>query len=402
MSSRNRIGSGWLSRARVVFHKEWTDNLRDRRSILSALAYSLFGPLLVAWMVQALADDPAQRRIEVPTVGIENAQGLAEALATRPGAELVAAPTADQSELKEAVRSGDLDLVLVVDEGYTSRYRDLRPATLHLIVDSSRTDSVRAAARLRYELTRWSTEVASFRLTARGVDPGVARPFQLDTADVATPQAKSLRVLGGLPIFFLLAAFIGGMNVAIDVTAGERERRSMESLLVHAVPASALAVGKWLAAVVFATASLAVMLALSVVALGGAAQAAGLPLRFGTPEAVRIFVVLLPLALLAPALQMALAIFARSFKEAQTQLSLLLFVPMVPGFLLMLDRLRVTPLLHAIPAVGQQVQMLEILRGASPSPDLVALCVVTTVLVTGLCVGMVARWLRREALVLGL
>jgi sodium transport system permease protein len=338
-----------LQQILTVFKKECTDSLRDRRSLGSALLFSLFGPLVVAGMIGTLAEERAMDGpLEVAFVGAERAPNLVDFLAAQ-GIVALEAP----ADVEEAVRRGEVDFAVRLAEDYGESFRTFEPAVVELVFDGSRERGFRDMRRVRDLVEAWSGQVAQQRLVLRGVDPRITRPVRVELRDFATPRARGVRVLGSLPMFFLLAAFFGAMNVAIDVTAGERERGSLESLLVHAISTRTLATGKWLATTVFGLLAVALTLAVSVVVFRPERfEGLGVRVDLGVADALAILCVLLPLVLLAPALQMLIAMFSKNFKEAQTYISLLLFVPMVPGFLLLLEVLDIVPWMHAVPVLA--------------------------------------------------
>ena len=381
----------------TVLAKELRDSARDRRSMVSAFAYALFGPLLVAFMLGFLADQQeADRIMQVPVLGGERVPALLDHLRAE-GAEIIEAPT----DYRQAVQSGDLPFVLVVSEDFVDQYQQLEPARLELLYDNSRSDGRGQRRRLERAIESWSTHVVTLRLLARGLDPRLVAPVELQRRDLATPSALGAQILGSLPMFFLLSAFVCGMSVAIDTTAGERERGSLESLLVHAAPTEALAIGKWLAAVLFNVAGLVFMLGVSILVLQPERfTSLGVAIRFGIPEAAAVLVVMLPLVIMVPALQMLMAIFARSFKEAQTYLSLLIFLPMIPGFMLLLDAFDITPWMHSVPVLAQQIQIVQLIRGEPVSQGAFFGAALTTLGTGALLVWLVGRLLGQERIVM--
>ncbi len=383
-------------KALTVFRKELLDSWRDRRSLTSALTFSLFGPLLTA-MALSLVLRPDDRTVELAVAGADRAPSLVRFLEQN---DVTVRPS--PADPKAAVRRRDLELALVVPEDYAADFRQSRPARVELVYDASRTKRRADVRRVETLLATYSRQVANLRLMARGISPQVAQPVRVDQVDLSTAASRAAFALASLPIFLLMAAFVAGMNVAIDTTAGERERGSLESLLVHPIPRGALALGKWMSATVFNLLGVVLTLGLMIVVLrSDRMQRLDVPVGIGTGEALMILAVLIPLALLAPALQMLISIFSRSFKEAQTYLSLLLLVPMLPGFVLTLGQTETQPWMEAVPLLGQQILVLKILRGEATDPALHALLAVATLAATVLSIAAIARLLRNERIVLG-
>jgi sodium transport system permease protein len=381
----------------AVFVKEALDALRDRRSLTSALIYSLFGPLVMGMALSAVARRGTEGTLELTVAGADRAPSLVRYLEQN-GVEVRQPST----EVRKAVRAGDLDLALVVPGEYAGDFRASRPARLELVHDGSRSDVRGPVRRVQSLVERYSGQVTAQRLTLRGISPQVAQPVRLAEVDVSTAASRAALALGMLPIFLLMAVFIGAMNVAIDTTAGERERGSLESLLVHAVPRSDLTLGKWMAASAFNLLGVALTVLVSVLVLRWDRLAElDVPLALGTGDALRILALLIPLALFAPALQMLIALFARSFKEAQTYLSLLMFAPTIPGFLFAFQRIDTEPWMHTLPVLAQQVLIGDLLRGKPIDPAAQAAAAVATLAAATVCLFVTARLLRHERIVLG-
>jgi sodium transport system permease protein len=206
-----------------------------------------------------------------------------------------------------------------------------------------------------------------------------------------------------LPIFLLVAAFTGGMNIAVDATAGERERGSLEALLVQPIATGSVVLGKWAAAAAGSAISVVLMLAVtsSVLALPQI-RVIDLPIGLSFDEAVVAAVILMPLALLAPALQMLVSVFATSYKEAQTHVSLLLLVPTVPGFLVSFGSLTDSALLRLTPIVSQQYLLTDMFGGVMPTPVATAGAAAATIVSAGMALAMTSFLLSRERLFTGI
>jgi sodium transport system permease protein len=386
------------TKALAVFAKEALDAARDRRSLTSALSFALFGPLVLAMALAAVAkssDDDGPLQLTVAGAG--NAPALVRYLEQN-GVEI----SHSSGGVEPAVRRGDLKVALVIPDDYGKDFRASRPARVELVHDASRMGSRTPVRRVERLLERYSAQVAGLRLTARGISPKVVQAVRLDEVDLSTAASRAAFALATFPIFLLMSAFIGGMNVAIDTTAGERERGSLETLLVHAVPRSDLVVGKWMAAVAFNLLAVVLTLFFSFLVLRwDRLQRMDIPVALSIEDALRLLALLLPLALLAPALQMLIALFARSFKEAQTQLSLLMLLPMIPGLLLSFQSFEPRPWMRAVPILAEQVVMRDLLYGKIITPSTLALTVGATLTLAAVCLGVTSRLLCHERIVLG-
>ena len=384
------------SQAWTVFQKELRDSLRDRRSLTSALLFALFGPLVVGWALLSLARLHQDRTLELPVTGAEQAPSLVHYLEQR-GVEITAAPADPQA----AVRSGEVAAVLVIPEDYPREFRASQSARVRLIHEASRSETAPTVQRIRRLISAYGEQTAGLRLLARGLSPELLRPLEVDEIDLSTTTSRAARLLIMLPIFVLMSTFVGGMNVAIDVTAGERERLSLEALLVHPVSRVALAAGKWAAAATLNLLVVILTLAVSVAMLESSKiQSLELRIGLGTGEALAVLAILLPLVALAPAVQMLISTFARSFKEAQTYMSLLLMVPALPGFLFAFNSLRPAPWMDRLPLIGHQTLVTAALRGETPQVSSQLILAAVTLLLAVLCIAATGRLLQHERIVL--
>jgi sodium transport system permease protein len=387
-----------MHQARVVLRKELTDYVRDRRSLLSALLMPVFGPTLFAVMFSVIASwNREDALLVVPVAGARNAPNLV-AFLERHGARVETAP----ADYEQKIRDGDLDLAISVPDDYGKDFVGGRPAALQLVIDGSRNKSRAPVRRVEQLLSQYSSQLGSLRLLARGVSPSLAAPLAVSEVDLATPEKTAAQLLNVVPIFLLLACFVGGMHLAIDCTAGERERGSLEPLLVNPVSRPALLAGKWIATVLVAMLALLVTLVAFEVALSRVPlQDLGVKVSLSARDGARLFALAVPLALCAAAFELSLALFARTFKEAQTYLSLLLVVPMLPATFLALSPLRERLALMCIPVLSQAMLFGNVLRGERVPIAYIAASAAATVLLGLAFFALAVRLLGNERIVFG-
>ena len=379
----------------VVFVKELTEAVRDRRSLASALFYAVWGPLAMALALMALARDRgADAPLTLAVADQARAASLVAFLAER-RVDVINA----SDEVSDEVRDRKRAVALLIGDEYPKDFQAARPAPVTLLYDGSWTESSRKADRVRTLLAEYAARVSQTRLVLRGISPRSVAALDVEERDLSTDVRRAATVLGTLPIFVLLAAFIGGMGVAADLGAGERERGSLESLLIHPVPRGALAAGKFAAAALLSLATVTLtLLACRLVLQHPRVQAIDLPVGLSAEDAAEMWVLLAPLALFAAAVQLFVALLAKTYKEAQTQLSLLLFVPMLPGFMFAFGALTPEPWMAWLPVLGQQAMISDVLRGQPLALGALGLTLVTLA-AAGLAVLGVARLLDREAIV---
>ncbi len=388
-----------IGRVFTVFAKEVRDALRDRRTALMVLVASVVtGPVtlvLVAQFVSGLEERAATLKVRM--VGAEHAPALVNFL-QRADVEMERAPEDYAARVKE----GRLDAVIVVPAGFHERWLAHEDARVELVYDNSRTESSPAIRQSERLLDAFNRETAQLRLMARGVSPSLNESVRVDRINAATPRQRGAVLLFIIPMFAILAPLLGGMTLAIDATAGERERGSLEPLLAHPVPTAVFAVGKWLAAwASAATVALVTLAGFLAAALLFAQRKLPALLQFGWPEFALFVAVVVPLAALTSAAQMLISTFGRTYREAQTYVSYLAtavtFVPLV----VMFSGAREAPWQAAVPALGQLMALTRILRGDGLSAwDAFVPAAVCLGLAVA-AVAAVARLLRDERIVFG-
>ena len=316
-----------LTRVLIVVHKELIDGFRDRRALYSVVFSALLGPLMVGFMLNRMANQQrGAQDIQVPVVGRENAPILVNWLEQQAGVEITPGPP----DAEAAVRDRKMEFVLVISKDFAEKFRSSRPAPVQLVSDSTRQSAGAEIRRLRSLLGRFSAETGGLRLIARGVSPAVASVLDVQEIEISSAQQRAGAILNLIPMFVALAAFVSGMQIATDSTAGERERGSLEPLLVNPIPRLELVAGKWLAAAAASAGGLGATLVItSTVVLFLPLEDLGFRFRFGILDALLLLGAILPMALIAPAVQMYLASFARSFKEAQSYMGALILLPML-------------------------------------------------------------------------
>ncbi len=379
----------------AVAGKELREIVRDRRSLGSALFYAAWGPCVMAIALAAIARNRAgDTSLTLTVQGHTSAPALMSFLRER-SVTIVPHETAAQR-----VRAHERPVALVVAADYPNAFEQARPARVTVVYDASWSESGSQAARVRTLLTEYGRRVGDTRLILRGVSPAAATPLRVDDQDLSTSASRAAMALATLPIFVLLATFIGGMGVASDLTAGERERNSLEALLLNPVSRAAIIGGKWLATTTVALVTLLLTLGVSIAVLRHPRiQSIDLPVGLSPADAAAMWWVLVPLALCASALQVLVALRTRSYKEAQTQLSLLVFLPMVPGFLFAFSAIAQDSWLRWLPVTGHQLLLSDVLRGVLVAGADVVAVTVATVATTAFALWYATTLLGRENIV---
>jgi sodium transport system permease protein len=358
----------------TVFLKEVKENLRDRRTLISAfLTGPLLGPLLFVMLINVTLNrelDKAEKPLPVPVIGAEYAPNLVAAL--KAGGVVPGAAVADPVQ---SVRKQEADVVLRIAADYGKAWRKGEPVQVELFYDSSQRDANTSVERVTQLVEGYARQQGALRLVARGLSPSTAWPLQVARRDQATPQSRAVLMFAMLPYFFVITIFMGGMYLAIDLTAGERERQSLEPLFANPVPRWKILCGKLAAICVFSTASLLItLLAFAVVGQFIPTEKIGMELDLGAHFAIHVLLLMLPLVLLLSALQSMVAAFAKSYREAQTYLSLLMLVPIIPSAVLSFMPIKAQAWMYAVPLLGQNLGIMQLLRGDGVSAEQIGLC----------------------------
>ncbi|MCC6587450.1 MAG: ABC transporter permease [Bryobacterales bacterium] len=386
-----------LRRIVTVTRKELKDAFRDRRQLVSILVASLASPLLIALLFNRIAEDRrGAEEIKVPVVGRQYAPVLLDWLGQQAGVQVVPGP----ADAEGAVRERKEDLVVVIPKDFAERFRDSKPAKVKLVSDSTSSRGRFKVERVRTLLQRYGAEIGGLRLIARGVSPVIASAVNVENVEVSSAQQRAAMILNMIPMLVMIAAFIAAMSIATDATAGERERGSLESLLINPVPRLELVTGKWLAAAISSCGCMLLTLVIvSTVVFRLPLQDLGVRFRFGVPEALLLMAAALPMSLVAPALQMYLSTFARSFKEAQGYVSYLMLLVTMPVVLHTFYPITGRTWTLAVPVIGQFALALDVISGKTPSPAALLAGLATAIATAAICLHLTRRLFERETII---
>lgn len=385
-----------------VFRKEFIDSARERRALASALLFGpLFGPVLFAIVVSftvSLQVDESVESIEIPIVGGEGAPNLVAYLGQQ-FIDVEPKRFRDPDALREAVRSGDRKVGLVVDDRFGQALQDGDPARVWIVADQSNASAQIPLQRVRAAIAEYAATIGAQRLLLRGIDPQLARPFAILTDDVSTPSGRAVLLLGMMTYFLLFAMLLGGFQVAIDTTAGERERGSLEPLLTLPVRRRDLVLGKVATAAVF----MAISLALAVTAFATAVRfmplaEIGMTANLSPWACVKIWAVVAPFAVLGAGMMTFVASFTKSFREAQTYTSIAMTVPPLPVLFSIFNPLQPSLALMPIPSLSQHLLVTAVIKGQGIDPVHALLSAACTVVIGVLCTWGAVRRFRSEKL----
>jgi sodium transport system permease protein len=348
----------------VVFMKEFRETLRDRRSLVLLAMFTLMYPLMLGYMLNKQierATKPEREGIELAVIGAAQAPNLMaqfkqKNITVRP------ADAMDEKAIGELLRSRKVVAVLRIDDKFTENYQAMRPAPVELWFDSVIDNGPRVRD-VEAVLNAYSMDIASARLLAHGVSPVTMAPVKVQRYDTGGTAGRS-GVIGAMIGFLFFPAFGCCLSAAVDSTAGERERRSMEVLMAQPVRTWELIGGKWLAAGILSVLAITLELALAHGILSWLPlEEVGTSWRVTSLDLAMICLASVPLSLLAAAVHIAMAMNAKSFKEAQTTASVVMLVPMIPGVVVSMMELKTAAWMYAVPMLSNQTLLGEVAKG---------------------------------------
>jgi sodium transport system permease protein len=389
MSNRKNGGMKGIG---IVFRKETRENFRDRRAIFNSL---LLGPILfpfmfiaLVWFTTAAEQERAEKTLEVPVVGAELAPSLIRFLEQQ--GMVVKEPPADPEAV---VRSQDELVIIRILPEYPEKWRAGEPAPVEVIADPSRQESSVPIRRVKTLLAIYGQQTGVLRLQLRGVAPQVMSAVDIRDVDLSTAKSRAILAMIFLPYVLMITAFTGGMHLAMDTTAGEKERKSLEPLLINPVPRWQIMTGKLITTTLFAMASLALTLVsfklvLPLMPVG----AFGIDLSLSVVSLFQILLIIGPVAILASSLLTLLASFAKTYREAQSYMSLVVMIPLIPSIIFMANPIKPELSMMAVPLFSQNLLIGEIIRGDAIPMLWYAVSICST-LAIGLALAVVAATL---------
>ena len=381
----------------VVAKKEILDALRDSKSLATAFsmplltAVALFGTLHFVVAMQTPSD-----KITLPVAGAENAQPLMDRF-IEAGIEVVEAP----ENPEQSIIDQQWDAVVIIPEDFVEDFRQQKPAQIELLSDHSRTSAMSKVYKIRQIMEQWSGEIGALRLINRNVDPSIFRAAQIQNINVSSDQRVALKIIGGLPLVIMLSVFGVGIGMASDMAAGERERKSLESLLINPLTHTTAFLGKALATMLVAFVISTIGIGLQLIAVNHAPLAElGVRLSIDFSTFLIILLMVLPALALATAAQLFVSFIARSFKDAQTYNILIVMMPMIPGMYLTFNSGAAELWQMLVPVLGTSVLLNDLLSGDMPSLGFTLLASLSNGLLALVFAMMGILFLKREKTIL--
>jgi len=383
----------------TVTKKEIIDNLRDKKTLMSSIFMgAVFMPVLFVAMMNfiiGMQKDKAESQLEISISGIENAESFISYIKTKD-----VKIKAFSGDAKKAIENKNEEAVLIIPESFAENFSKGIPAKMEIYYDAKAKGATNITQRrIKSLISRYSQTIGLTRLQLRGVSPSLLRAIKIEDHDVSTTQSKGAQLMTFLPYALILGLFMGSMYLAIDTMAGEKERNSLESLLLNPIKRSHLLMGKLLATIIFGLMTMVITLITFKLAMPFMPlEKLGMSLDLGFKNLSILALILAPLAVMAASLQTVVATFSKSFKEAQTYVGLLIFIPMVPSMALMLMPVKEKLWMMSIPIFSQNLVINQIMRGEAVSAVSIAVAIAGSLL-AGLLIALIAiKLYKRESM----
>lgn len=357
----------------VVYRKELTEWLRDRRTLISSVLVPLLAfPLLISGIFALANILVGKAQNEIPTVmilGGEDSPQLVDSL--KKSNELKVVPYADN--WRDQISNKEIRAAVQIPKDFQAALTEGQPPTIDIYFYEGELKSSFGRDHLKKVIEDYKDSVVKNRLSAKDLPASVLTPFQIKQQNVAPPEKVSGAGVGGfIGYAVILLCLTGAMYPAIDLTAGEKERGTIETVLSSPVSRLDLVVGKFL--LVFSASLTSAIL--SVTSMGTSFAILGhshlmmnsdgaqsLNLNLGLISVVAVFFMALPLAFLFSAVLMTIACFAKTYKEAQSYLTPLTFLVVIPAIASIMPGVELTAKLALIPVLNTSLVCKEIITG---------------------------------------
>lgn len=353
------------SKFSIVFLKEFIEHLRDRRSLAMLFLFVLMYPVMMGYMLHHMIDRATKPEREGMELVVINGAQAPTLMAQLKQKNITITPAGEMTEeqIGKLLRETKTVALLRLEPKYTEHYNDMRPARIELWFDSA-SDGGPRQRDIEEMLSNYGSSIAGARLLAHGVSPATLAPIKVQRYDTGSNASRSASIIGAILGILFLPAFLCCLSAAVDSTAGERERRSLEVLMAQPVTPLTLISGKWIAAAALSIIGLSFELGLAHAILNWLPlEEVGMSWRVTSFDLFTVCVAAVPLCLFAAAAQIALAMNAKSYKEAQSVLSIFTLVPLLPGLAVSMMELETDIWMYLVPMLSNQTLLRELAKG---------------------------------------
>ena len=365
MKPFKRVPMTLWSSAWIIFGKEWREALRDKKAIFSVLVPAIILPLSLILMMTFLTKMIATNMPNISHPTPVKVANLKEALHLKEQfIEHNFDPVLYEGDWLAAQKLAQTEPVVWLPDNYLEKYQRGDSIEIILLYDSSKTSKSGEVNRLRHAINLLNTDFSQARLMSLGLSSSDINAFQLKEFNVASEKKMTSMILSGLPMIVVLITFIASIGFAVDMSSGEREKRTLESLIVVTPSNWAVIFGKYLtllSVVLVVNALFFTLLATGFSFIDF--KAVGISAHLEAAQWMQLIVLMLPLMILAPALQLFVGFGAKSFKEGQTAISMLIFLTVLPNIYYLVSHYNRPAGYEFIPILYQHISILDVLAG---------------------------------------
>jgi sodium transport system permease protein len=351
----------------VILKKELYDALRDKRSLRLAFLPPLYfvgtfiATVFIVLHLKNEADGKGKEPIQLSVLGAEYLPPLSDWLQEQ---GLQIKPVG--ADAYEQVVQKKLNYALIIPKEAKQQFATGEPVVVWLTYDATNSKLQTSVNFIKQQIWSWNSRLGSLRLLSRGISPAIVNPVNLREMNIASDQKMGFFIMASVPMFLILSVFIASVGFTADMTAGERERRSLESLLITPASSASIIVAKWLTCLLLTFAVLLFELVLLAVAFQFMPfSQLGLRVDVSLLNLLGIFVALMSLVVIAVSLQQVISIFAKSFKDAQTYMGIIIFIPMLPMMYTLMNPGVYEPWFQWMPVLGHQAVVKDLLLGGT-------------------------------------
>lgn len=398
---------------RAVWARELLDTVRDKRTLYMMVLLPivimplvmLIGPVVVVRQQEAIQEEPMVIALAggAPLVEVTSWLETTGGFIVDPGAN---ASDDAWAALEARLREGDIHLIVSLDDEAEARWQAQAPISVELVYYSGSSRSTTALQRFQAALQAYGAQVGASRLAERGLPAQLVQPFQVTSVqDVTSEEQFTGRLLASfIPFFIVVWAVMGGMYTAIDAAAGEKERNSLESLVMAPTSTSALVMGKFLAVATVTLAAVMLLIASSVVsilyALPKLLGAEAIAVSINAGHVAFLFVVMALFVALTSAVELGFSVYSKSYREAQAYMTALAFLVMLPSMYLMFaEPAEVALWTYAVPVVNVLFIVRDVLEGSLPGVEPLLLTLGSLTVTAGLALWLTQRAFRNERII---
>jgi len=391
----------------IVYRKELREALRDRRTVIASIVIPLllFPLLSVGFgsLVAGIVNKTEEASPKIMVVGGEDSPGVLAALKATPKVEIVPA----SPNWKDLVVDKAIPVAVEIPPGFDKGLADQKKLEVTIYNYSGELKSDIAAGKIDKALKAYRDEVVKSRVVAQKLPPGVLDPFDVTQKNIAPPEKSGAALFFGGFIAYIVVflCFNGGMHPAIDLTAGEKERGTMETILSSPISRAHLVIGKFLLVLTTALATAA----LSVISMGisfaivnalhaSTIQAGkeGMEMHIGVGAALSVFIMAIPLAVLFSSILLMIASFAKTYKEAQTYIVPFMFFVIIPAIAAMLPGVDLNAKLALVPILNVSLLCKELVIGTYHW-NLIAIIFISTCAYASVALFLAVKMFQRES-----